>query len=911
MYDEQQENQGNNLLGGVVLGAGLLAGGLGARSLLKNRIRKANVSVDPPNPTGSTTNNQARRSGQGGTQVVDLPRLPGQGGTSYQSPRKSRYESSDAALKKFTQDIEGGSLGVDYQPTSGPVVGENVGKTWQMNRDYYKAQQEGLDLITDPRTGEIYRRGGSQSINQMISAPKNQGGGINLSKQNLMGQGSLTTDQMMSFGRRQTSPDVDYVRGRIAKSLEAPVGNIGAGVELRQLPPVNRVNQLISEIGVDEMGRMTAGPEYAKEAGQFAATESSRQSAAVRRMEKQDPEFERLAKEILAEQRGTKAPKLSGYSEGPIDSADKSAINAAKQNRPETLVEVRDSSRPIMRTARNEAVQTANDQSDMKFQKNLQRNEDVDLTIVNEDILDKQKARAFDQLMSDAKRYTKDKQIASEIDLNFDYSSEEARQAADVGAALERIRNNPKRVAAEGIISELQAAGKADRDLDLIKKERNELPGLKVIDNTGQRELFKKGSAITGENIKEVLTGETAVIDKNMRNRALRGGTINEEGNYFVDPGTITYVGNAGAENVDFRDASTGLLTSTPYVASGPKTPEGAASILASEAIRKQYQNQRPEPLKGASADVGRAMGTLREGMSVEPSEIPPSTQVPTVNRGGYEDGELVLTVAPETQFTGDAIDAAGPVLFTGKNKRDSQVVGTSPPLVQGLIRSNPKAAAENEAASQSFLQNAIRGGLTQKQTPAIEVYETPRLVGPAELAGSGSVPLSRSAASLPRVALVDTGYAIPGSDPVGTPSTGAMTVGINYAEMPKSEVYRPTDIGRVGGDLTSRSRFIAAVPTPPSVMPPLTVSPGLSKIGSQTRSPSGQLTQYGQNISYPRMRGDALFPTGTLINDPEKRGGPVKFKGRERRENEYVRPISERLGRGDTMQRFPIIRRG
>ena len=63
--------------------------------------------------------------------------------------------------------------------------------------------------------------------------------------------------------------------------------------------------------------------------------------------------------------------------------------------------------------------------------------------------------------------------------------------------------------------------------------------------------------------------------------------------------------------------------------------------------------------------------------------------------------------------------------------------------------------------------------------------------------------------------------------------------------------------------------------------------------------------------VTYPHMRGQSLFPTGTLMNDPNTRGGPVKFEGRERREDEYVRPLSERLGRGDTMKRFPIIRRG
>ena len=173
--------------------------------------------------------------------------------------------------------------------------------------------------------------------------------------------------------------------------------------------------------------------------------------------------------------------------------------------------------------------------------------------------------------------------------------------------------------------------------------------------------------------------------------------------------------------------------------------------------------------------------------MSVEPSEILPSTQVPTINRGGYADNEAVITVPAETQFTGDAVDAAGPVLFTGKNKRDSQVVGTSPPLTQGTIVSNPEVAAAKEGMAQSFLERAISGGLTQKAIPTVEVYETPRLVGPAQLAGQGSVPLSRSAVADPELGpdpSQRTGYArfVSGSKPVGAPSTGVLTVGINLS---------------------------------------------------------------------------------------------------------------------------------
>ena len=1071
MYEEQREDRGNNLLGNVVIGAGLLgAGVLGAnyaRSVAKNRARKAQVNVSDNMP----------RSGQGGVQRMDLSALPSQTKAGVYQRAKEKYPD------------------IPNEPQMRQTyAADQVRAQQHADKFGYGDLNPSERKLTDPFTGEIFARGRSPEM----PAPKNQGGGINLSKQNLMGQGSLTTDQMLSFGQRKSRPDVDYVRGRIAKDLEAGVQLAGPSVQLRNLPPADRVAQLLSEVGVDERGAMTAGREVAQEAAQMAGTESSRQSAAVRRMEKQDPEFERIAKDIIAEMRGgggqgvakqpkpsgdggindEKAariarnrqqdvsrvagmvfdaidteisegysvpesisklanrastgtideqdvntfrnwmqgaykddptvlremneelssvfpqqqsvqpkprggggPKLAGYSEGPVDAADQQNIRAARQQQPKTLVEVRQTSAPFVRDAQNEAIQTANDQSDSKFFKNLQRNEDVDLTIVNEDILDKQKARAFDQLVADAERYTRDKQIASEIDLQYDYSSEEARQAADVGAALERIRNNPKRLAAEGIISELQAEGRAERDLARFQSEgegAGELPGLKAEDNTRQRSQQQGSRSMTGEQLEEVLLGESKVIDTNMRGRALRGGKVNEEGNMFTEPGTVTYVGEGGAETGDFRDASTGVRTDIDFVASVPTKPGGAASIVESERIRHKYQNQRPEPLRGPAADVARSMQTLREGMSVEPREVRPSTQVPTINKGGYAHGEAVIAVPAETAFTGDAADAAGPVLFTGKNKRDSAVVGTSPPLVQETVVANPQAAAQNESTAQSFLSRAIGGGLTQRGmgvapvyetadtvpksfelTPygkSVEEYKTPRIVGPAE-AGPGRVPLSRTAAPSPEMGpdpSQRTGYARyliadkdRASKPVGTPSTGAITVGINYAELPQSTAYRPSDVGRTLPNLSANPAAVArtmnfadseaptrtvyrdtktgydyvAHPMQPSQVPevrePMPIAPDAgpvrkSYLADPNRTYAPQALAGSQaSVTYPHMRGEALFPTGTLMNDPNLRGGPVKFEGRERREDEYVRPISERLGRGDTMQRFPLIRRG
>ena len=86
-------------------------------------------------------------------------------------------------------------------------------------------------LITDPNTGEIYRRGGGQSVNQGRASTQ---GGVNLAKQNLgtnsgqdsvqngflaaMRQSNNRLGEENAFGSMSQG---DYVRNRIASSLEA------------------------------------------------------------------------------------------------------------------------------------------------------------------------------------------------------------------------------------------------------------------------------------------------------------------------------------------------------------------------------------------------------------------------------------------------------------------------------------------------------------------------------------------------------------------------------------------------------------------------------------------------------------------------------------------------------------------
>ena len=110
----------------------------------------------------------------------------------------------------------------------------------------------------------------------------------------------------------------------------------------------DQVNQLLSEVSVGESGQMLAGSEVAAEAGQMMGTESSRQSAVVRRLEKEE---EKQAKNILSE---------------------------LTQETP-TLTETYEAfGEPAAQVQNIEALNTASDQAAAPVERAVQRNEDVD-----------------------------------------------------------------------------------------------------------------------------------------------------------------------------------------------------------------------------------------------------------------------------------------------------------------------------------------------------------------------------------------------------------------------------------------------------------------------------------------------------------------------------------------------------
>ena len=896
LKNEDENNIGQNIaIGALGLGGLALASAAGRKAIAQRAAQRRaaggggrqggvgfqdNPPPAPKDPSGG--------GGSGGI-LADLPSVT----------RRGAYDRAAAA-------------------TPDPGVGKDV--------QYRNPGSGGTDLsmlVTDETTGEIYRRGGGQSSRSQQA--------------------------------REAIQDVN-----------------------------NRVDQLLKDLE----------PDVAREERAMMAQESARQTRNVNEVKR--VKAEEILKEIQQEN---------------------------------TLVEYQKNREPLIEEQSAAALNTAEDQSDGRFLRELQRNEDIDMTLVNEDVLDASSTQTAqdalfreNQLVQDARDYL----IRQEIDLKYDYTPEESRQAAAVGQALERIQNNPTRVAAEGIIDELRTEARAVADRAKFAKEQRrgktgELPGYREVDNIRQRKEQKTLSALDAprETIEAVLTGEDAPIETNLQGRQLRGGKVDEAGDVrFYGAGAETTDASTGArvgkqgeqykkkaqleamfnrysddeleqiaankariaygdmmqQDLDELQTAQRVLQTRAQTSmdkgidmSGPQQralARGRKGVDVSEASRKRFENQRPVPASQPVQDVARSMETLRQGMSVEPSEAAPVTpDIRNIGIGFEGDKEIIGAIGPSDAYTGAARDAAGSL----KNV----VVGESAPLVQGGIVSNPEVAAQIEDQSQAFLQRAISGGLTQKQTPGY-VYTSSQttepvadvVVGPGgrrrQLEIFGNQPLDtpylstgKSSSTVvnpnigpdPSQRLGYTRYYVgtekTGSKPAGVVTGVSPTVNIDYASMPQSDVYRPTDIGRTVPNLSASQGSVKSVPgylqslpkvssrqplagpaqvnyrppapgytdigdrpAPTEAAPigPLTQSPGLPKIGRQVRERSGYyagpgqtestyLTQYGTNIKYPRTRGEERFLTEQLINDPSLGAGPVKMPNRFRDQFVIERP--------------------
>jgi len=177
--------------------------------------------------------------------------------------------------------------------------------------------------------------------------------------------GTATKDS----GFREFSQRADDITGR-DEVLNLIADEQEQAMRTRMEPPdandflSDRVDQLISEVKVGPAGEMLAGPEVAAEARQMMGTESSRQSAAVNRAEREE------ASEILAQlkaQNETNKPKIK---EVKITTQEASPA-------PDTLTDTYETfGEPAAQAQNIDAIQSASDQLDSRVEAAIQRDTD-------------------------------------------------------------------------------------------------------------------------------------------------------------------------------------------------------------------------------------------------------------------------------------------------------------------------------------------------------------------------------------------------------------------------------------------------------------------------------------------------------------------------------------------------------
>jgi len=227
-------------------------------------------------------------------------------------------------------------------------------------------------------------------------------------------------------------------------------------------------------------------PEVNKEAGQMTATESSRQTRALKKQDILEEEEYRatqaMARDILSDLKA-KQPAA------PVQVQKSKVRGAYTEVTPETLVQVQKSREPLVAINAMETVNTADDQSDGRFLRNLQRNEDVNMAAVSEAVVDNKEA-VLDSRISDALSYLRGK----EIDTNFDYSAEEAKQARQVGQRFERAQ--ALQSLGNQVIEEVQEGTPKTTSAErFLSNERDEIASL----------LGEQGLPMTKSNIEQEL----------------------------------------------------------------------------------------------------------------------------------------------------------------------------------------------------------------------------------------------------------------------------------------------------------------------------------------------------------------------------------------------------------------------
>ena len=162
-----------------------------------------------------------------------------------------------------------------------------------------------------------------------------------------------------------------------------------------------------------------------------------------------------------------------------------------------------------------------------------------------------------DDLTSRAQEYLRRQQLAQEIDTDFDYSAENRRQAAQVRDRIQwaqDLKNQAEEIIAEArgeVQPQTPQLSPEDFAKDFNRRYREEVnPELKLVDNARQRQELRGAQAgVEGEDVVSLLLGDVPEVETTMRGKALRGGKLNRAGD-------ISYMDESGLE---YASADTGV----------------------------------------------------------------------------------------------------------------------------------------------------------------------------------------------------------------------------------------------------------------------------------------------------------------------------------------------------------------
>ena len=232
----------------------------------------------------------------------------------------------------------------------------------------------GIKVQTNPSADKVYTQTPEgtrdlQRLNTKKVAPSNVVTEQQVVTEAPVRQADFPDTATKDSGFREFSQRADDITGR-DEVLNLIADEQEQAMRTRMEPPdandflSDRVDELISEVKVGPAGEMLAGPEVAAEARQMMGTESSRQSAAVNRAEREE------ASEILAQLKAQSEANKPKIREVKITTQEASPAPYTLTDTYETFGE------PAAQAQNIDAVQSASDQLDSRVEAAVQRDTD-------------------------------------------------------------------------------------------------------------------------------------------------------------------------------------------------------------------------------------------------------------------------------------------------------------------------------------------------------------------------------------------------------------------------------------------------------------------------------------------------------------------------------------------------------